>query len=241
MPYSVELFNHFNAQVNNSRNNVSRHIQYLLKPDEGYQRGSDDELKDLYNIWRGYCLAMDSVCEQSWHLIAKQKMIELPPDLEEYLLCRMLAAVIIERNIYGEHIAQAYLPDLVEKMKASNCHTHPNTCACHNLTGWTYTNAELMNSLSAYYIEREIVRENIKKPEVYVHNVDICACGECYAKRVANGTSDAYMKRCQDATDKVLAKDSDFVKNLFKVVQGVNYNDKCIHGLPFYACMPCSH
>jgi hypothetical protein len=21
----------------------------------------------------------------------------------------------------------------------------------------------------------------------------------------------------------------------------VNYNDKCIHGLPFYACMPCSH
>ena len=35
--------------------------------------------------------------------------------------------------------------------------------------------------------------------------------------------------------------EEDFVKNLFKTVQGVNYDDKCPHGLPFYACMPCSH
>jgi hypothetical protein len=235
MPYSVELFNHFNTQINNSRNDISCHIQYLLNPGYGYQKGSDARLKDLYNIWRGYCIAMDSVCEQSWNLIAKQKMIELPPDLDEYLLCRMLAAVIIERNIHGEYIAQPYLPELIKKMKASNCHTHPNSCACHNLTGWTYANAELMNSLSAYY------EKDIKKPEPYVHKVDECACRECHAKRVANGTSDAYMKRCQDATDKVLLADNNFVKNLFKVVQGVNYNDKCIHGLPFYACMPCSH
>ena len=32
-----------------------------------------------------------------------------------------------------------------------------------------------------------------------------------------------------------------FVKNLFETVQGVKYDDKCPHGLPFYACMSCSH
>jgi hypothetical protein len=42
---------------------------------------------------------------------------------------------------------------------------------------------------------------------------------------------------CAQAT----APPDNFVKSLFKTVQGVNYDDKCPHGLPFYACMPCSH
>jgi len=33
----------------------------------------------------------------------------------------------------------------------------------------------------------------------------------------------------------------DFLKNLFQTVQGVKHDDKCPHGLPFYACMSCSH
>jgi hypothetical protein len=36
-------------------------------------------------------------------------------------------------------------------------------------------------------------------------------------------------------------KELDLVKNLFKTVQGVEYDSKCPHGLPFYACMACSH
>jgi len=32
-----------------------------------------------------------------------------------------------------------------------------------------------------------------------------------------------------------------FAKNLFQTIQGVKYDDKCPHGMPFYACMPCSH
>lgn len=32
-----------------------------------------------------------------------------------------------------------------------------------------------------------------------------------------------------------------FAKNLFQTVQGVKFDDKCPHGLPFYACMSCSH
>jgi len=32
-----------------------------------------------------------------------------------------------------------------------------------------------------------------------------------------------------------------FIKNLFQTVQGVKYDDRCPHGLPYYACMSCSH
>ena len=32
-----------------------------------------------------------------------------------------------------------------------------------------------------------------------------------------------------------------FVKNLFKTVQGVEHDARCPHGLPYYACMSCSH
>jgi hypothetical protein len=32
-----------------------------------------------------------------------------------------------------------------------------------------------------------------------------------------------------------------FVKNLFQSVQGVKYDARCPHGLPYYACMNCSH
>ena len=35
--------------------------------------------------------------------------------------------------------------------------------------------------------------------------------------------------------------DSDLAKSLFLRVQGVNFDDKCPHALPFYACMSCSH
>lgn len=32
-----------------------------------------------------------------------------------------------------------------------------------------------------------------------------------------------------------------FIKNLFQSVQGVKYDALCPHGLPYYACMSCSH
>ena len=36
-------------------------------------------------------------------------------------------------------------------------------------------------------------------------------------------------------------KTDEFIKNLFQTVQGVKYDDRCPHGLPYYACMSCSH
>lgn len=126
----------------------------------------------------------------------------------------------------------------------------------------------------------------------YTHNVDTCACGNCHKSRVDSGTSDAYMRRCREASDAAMARLSakggserlqrqesyqpaaaaagggggilgaavradvaimratkacggstdhpDFAKNLFAAM-GTPHDSTCPHGLPFYACMPCSH
>lgn len=100
----------------------------------------------------------------------------------------------------------------------------------------------------------------------YKHQVETCACGTCHKSRVDSGTQDAYLKRCLDASliaiknassrpasgDAAIAIASaacgpgggpghpDFAKNLFAAM-GTPHDSKCPHGLPFYACMPCSH
>jgi len=247
---------------------------------------------------------MDAACQGHDHLSANHEMIEMPPDDEEHFLCRRMAAVIIERCIFGEFNAQEYLPELLKEIKESNCHTHARTCACHNVNGWTYYNQDLVNTLSAHYAEKESVYRSalsdryagsrdyspggvpppLRRSDQHVVN---CACGSCYHKRVAEGTQDAYLASLRAETDKILAKtlytgtfspkdssiggarspiegilaaarhaddaiaeakkmpggstDDGFVKNLFKTVQGVEFDSKCPHGLPFYACMPCSH
>ena len=93
-----------------------------------------------------------------------------------------------------------------------------------------------------------------------------CACGTCHNKRVANGTAAEYSAWTRAQAAVVLSRpprtsmttkfitaindakkmpqgdtDDGFLKNLIKTVHAVNYDDKCPHGLPFYACMPCSH
>jgi len=350
MPYTPEMFSRYNSRIEESRNAVCRHIQYLLKPDDGYPKGSDARLKELYNIWRADCRAMDAACDEQVHLAARHEMIEMPSDDDEHFLCRQMAAVIIERYIFGQHNAEYYLPKLVEQMKVSNCWKHCYTCACHfhiRDSGWTYKNYDLLCTLSASYEEKqsELERQErlarLAEPAVgggplsyqpamgggssaKAHiplrvacggwrdctcggcsggggaplevrtneHVAGCACGACYNKRVANGTQDAYMAKLRAETDAILARtprrytgaysptdssmggarggsssiagmlgaatqadnaisaarkmpggstEDGFAKNLFQTVQGVKYDDKCPHGLPFYACMSCSH
>ena len=269
MPYTPEMFNRYNSRVEESRNAVSRHIQYLLKPDDGFPKGSDARLKELYNVWRADCRAMDAACEETMHSLAQDEMIEMPPDDAEHFLCRRMAAVVIECHVFGEFIAQEYLPTLIAPIKASNCHTHDKTCACRPQAGiWTYYNQDLVNTLFDHY-KAKTVALPIAPPLRRSEHVKNCACGACHNKRVANGTQDAYMAELRAETDKILGRspiselvaaaaraddaidaafkmpggntDNGFVKNLFQTVQGVKFDDKCPHGLPFYACMSCSH
>ena len=201
MSYTAETFNRYKEPLDKSRNAVCRHIQYLLMPNDNYPKGSDKQLKQLYDVWRADCRAMDAACQESWHIDARNEMIEMPPDDDEHFLCRRMAAVIIERIIYGEHNAAHYLPRLVENIKNSNCYTHSKKCACHDLKYWTYGNQDLINSLSAHYKEKECAIERERRQKIMEHSsmggdrghdTTKCACSVCHEARVANGTSEAY-------------------------------------------------
>jgi len=105
----------------------------------------------------------------------------------------------------------------------------------------------------------------------YSHNVDTCACGNCHKSRVDSGTQDAYEKRIRAKVNEVLkdkqehkpfvcqcanckgftankaavskeshGKQLEDAKAIFAAM-GTPFDSKCPHGLPFYACMPCSH
>lgn len=89
----------------------------------------------------------------------------------------------------------------------------------------------------------------------YTHQVDTCPCGNCHKSRVDAGTQDVYMKRvhakaqehkpfvCQCAKCKgytAAIKGAADPKAIFAAL-GTPFDSTCPHGLPFYACMPCSH
>jgi hypothetical protein len=102
----------------------------------------------------------------------------------------------------------------------------------------------------------------------YTHNVDTCACGNCHKSRVDAGTQDAYLARVRAKAQEVLEhehKPEEVLSHKPFVCQcakckgytaaikgaadpkaifaglGTPFDSKCPHGLPFYACMPCSH
>jgi hypothetical protein len=155
MTYTTKIFNFYNNRVIESRNAVNRHIMYILEPDVvGFPQGTDKKLKELYNVWRADCRAMNAACEENLHSNARHEMIEMPPEDKEHFLCRQMAAVIIQLTVWSEETAEEYLPALVKNLKKSNCWSHPDTCACHCMGGWTYKNNDLMRSLYASYLDK---------------------------------------------------------------------------------------
>ena len=195
MPYTTEIYNFYNERVIESRNAVNRHIMYLLEPDViGFPKGTDEKLKELYNVWRADCRAMDAACEENWHLDARKEMIEMPPEDKEHLLCRQMAALIIQLTVWSEYNAEEYIPDLVHKLKNSNCWSHPDTCACHYMTGWTYKNNDLMRSLHASYLDK--INENYLKKNI------VEAAGEGMAPASATFFREKALQRLAEATER---------------------------------------
>jgi len=247
----------YNAALDASQSAVSRHIHYLLNGLEPLPGMADARLVELYDEWRAVCLGLEADLRQK----GEKPMIQMPPDDAEHKACRRMAAVIIERTVWSEFAAERYLRPAINQIKVANrAFSHPASCACHQLEGWTGRNEKMVGELRAWYA-------------AYAHH-DMCSCGTCHAARVEKGTDEAYLKACQDATNAVLDRidhgntqwignlireagkadnaiaaahampgetDSGFVKNLFQTVQGVAYDSTCPHKMPFYACMSCSH
>jgi hypothetical protein len=288
MSYTPDIFNRYKEMIDKSGSHLIRSIMHLLKPADGYPAFSNAVIQERHALWQADCRAMDAACAESWHS-EMQAPLSMPPEHDEHRPCRMMAAVLIELDVYGEHTARHNLVVAVEAVRANleTCSTHLPWCACrsegyHANSQWTYENKKLVEDLGRELeIKRRADLSEIASIGGAPAHVAKCACGTCYNERLKNGTQDAYMAELRADIDRVLGKvgspytnsfssvdhasgllgaakkaddaiaaarampggsnDDGFLKNLFKTVQGVNYDDKCPHELPFYACMSCSH
>jgi hypothetical protein len=146
----VNLFNKYKDIVDASRSAICRHIMYLLKPSDGYPKGSDSKLTELLNIWQADSRAMDAALKEHWH--SGKPLPIMPPDDAEHRLCRRLAAIHIEGLMYGEDSAQHYLDPLIEEMlENEELAYHPHSCACHDFTFWTYGNSKKLEKVTQFY------------------------------------------------------------------------------------------
>jgi len=132
---------------------VSRHIYPML---EGARvSGEHDKmLADLYEEWQAGCRAAAAGLQRTLYPNEYKPMPKMPVDDEEHQPCRQMAAVLIERTVYDEHIAQRWFHAAAENIKNNPaCANHPSTCACKKaLEGWTYAdNLEAVKQLQAFY------------------------------------------------------------------------------------------
>ena len=151
----IKLFNQFKAITDDARSAVSRHIVPML---EGARvKGENDaQLVELYNEWQAGCRAAAAALAHGPYPNELTPMPMMPVDDDEHAACRQMAAVLIERNIYNECIAQRWFDAAAMAIKNNpNCANHSKSCACQlAIEGWAYdANLETVNQLKAFYAE----------------------------------------------------------------------------------------
>jgi len=141
------LISRYQPLVDESRDAIREHIQYLLEP--GHPKGSDEELADLIVLWRASERAIQAALDTSVYEDAEP--IAMPPDTPEYSACRRMAAVILLGRIYDEPTASPELLLAIKNIMANpRCAFHPPSCACHQLDGWVYHD-DAIQALKDYY------------------------------------------------------------------------------------------
>jgi len=171
----------------------------------------------------------------------------------------------IQKQVEGTYTAGYNLPEAVSDILATpECASHDSNCPCKIPDNtWTFhTHVKAIEPLGVKHADNcecsgfmRCAKKPLPPARDLTHS-EICSCGKCYQKRVDNGTIGAYMEKLREESDAVIAKycrkkvedigvtpetDMTFIKGLFKTIQGVNFDDKCPHELPYYACMSCSH
>jgi hypothetical protein len=149
----VKLFNQFKEITDAARSVVSRHILPLL---EGFRvSGEHDKiLAERYEEWQAGCRAAAAALQQPLYPNERIAMLKMPNDDEEHQPCRQMAAVLIERTVYDEHIAQKWFRAAVQNMLNNPaCANHRSSCACKMaLKGWEDSeNQRLMYHIKAFY------------------------------------------------------------------------------------------
>ena len=135
--------------------------------------------------------------------------------------------------------------------RADEDSTPPLCCYCKKQRAWR---GQCVDCYMAHRSQRVFVRGEWRLPDTHSIRQAYWMEEEAYAQqhrlereqRAAAGSLFGAAAKADAAMAAAAAMpggetESGFVKNLFETVQGVKYDDKCPHGLPFYACMSCSH
>ena len=235
-------------QLKEAEDIAIRAIKHLLEPSADHYKYADAEMVASYEAWSSL-----------------QRLpypaLPLPPDDEEHQACRRMWAVEMSRRIHSEYVTKAYLSGAVTAVleaRASRRAAHEG-CACtvpHN--GWKGEEGMRMlaplNPIHNRYCEcggwltcpiqgrspnSAVALMMFSPPPDSIHKA-FCTCDLCNKRplekftKAAQGMAEAAAMPGGDTED-------GFAKNLFQTIQGVKYDDKCPHGMPYYACMPCSH
>jgi len=116
MSYTSEIFNRYKEITDKSGLEVIKAIMYLLKPEGGYSKFQDEIVVQRYTLWQADARALDAACGKTWYA-GMQGPLVMPPDDEEHKPCRMMAAVLIERNIYSDFVARHSLVQAVKVIR----------------------------------------------------------------------------------------------------------------------------
>jgi hypothetical protein len=238
-------------QLKETENIAIGAIKHLLEPSADHAKYADAYILASYEAWsslRGL----------------PYPALPLPPDDKEHQACRRIWAVEMSRRIQSEYVTKTYLSGAVaavlearkvqaEKHEGCACTvpsngwkgeegmrilaplhpTHNRYCECG---GW------LTCPVQGRSPNSQVALMMFSPPPDSIH-VAFCTCDLCNKRPLEKFTKAAQGIAAAKAMPGGDTEDG-FAKNLFQTIQtiqGVKHDDKCPHGMPYYACMPCSH
>lgn len=248
----------YKQRLNEASTMLVKSILHLVRPTEGFPTYTHNQIKVVYDDWCAEERSFNAAVREG---VSPTRVWPKPPATSTAACWRMWG-IQIQKQVEGVYTAGYNLPAAVSDILATpECASHDSNCPCKIPDNtWTFhEHVKAIEPLGVKHAEKcecsgfmRCAKMPLPPARDIAHS-DICSCGRCYQKRVDNGTVGEYMKKLQADTDAVIAKyynknaekspeeDVKYIKKLFKTVQGVNFDDKCPHDLPYYACMDCSH
>ena len=219
---SVARWNKYKERLDAAKTPVIRAFLHLVRPREGFPKHTVAQIREAYDDWVAEEKAFNAATEGSYGSFQRNRVFPEPPADGAPAACWRMWGISIQFQVEGDHTTGYNLPGAVDAILSTpECASHSKRCPCRMpVNPWTYhEHVKTLEPLLVMIVSKESV------------HTATCMCSPCFWARE------------KPAAAKIVASDTDvgFVKNLFQTVQGVKFDDKCPHGLPYYACMPCSH
>ena len=220
---SVKRFNKYKERLDEAKVPIIRAFLHLVRPEEGFQKHTVPYIREAWDEWRLEEIAYNAALKDDYPGMGqKVRVWPEPPDASRAEdACWRMWGIALQEQVEGDGAGYNLQKAVQAVTETPACASHPPSCPCR-----------VPNNP---WVEKRYV--DMLEPLRVKHNAgcwckSYMVCAKAMEKPASGGSIQSLLSA---------KADDGFVKNLFKAVQGVNYDDKCPHGLPFYACMPCSH